>query len=106
MRERVMEGALGRYRQEWRYGIRYGAVLGETSGDESRIEAVDSDLVPSLRKALNLLPPADKQLIEDLFWRERTEASVAEGIGVSQQAVSKRKKAILRHLRQALTLLP
>jgi DNA-directed RNA polymerase specialized sigma subunit len=98
-----MEAALGRYRQEWRFVIRYGAVLGEPDGDASRIEAVDSDLGPSLRKAVNLLPPAEKRLIAELFWQERTEASVAEGSGVSQQAVSKRKKAILRHLRQALT---
>lgn len=102
VRERVMEAALLRYRKEWRYVTRCSAVPGGPKR-EPRIEVVASDLIASLRKAVNLLPPAEKRLIGDLFWQERTEASVAERSGVSQQAVSKQKKAILRHLRRALT---
>jgi DNA-directed RNA polymerase specialized sigma subunit len=102
VRERVMEAALLRYRQEWRYVTRYGADTGGPKRNEPRIEVVASDLF-ALREAVNLLPPAEKRLIRDLFWQERTEASVARRSGVSQQAVSKQKKAALRHLRQALT---
>jgi DNA-directed RNA polymerase specialized sigma24 family protein len=106
VRKRVMEAALGRYRQEWRYVTRYGSVRGASNNVEPRTEAVDSDIIASLREAVKLLSPAEKRLIEDLFWQERTEASVAEWCRVSQQAVSKRKKAVLRHLRQLLTHLP
>jgi len=103
VRRRVMESALGRYRQEWRYEIRYGSVRGASGNGEPRTKAVESDLIASLREAMKLLSPAEKRLIQDLFWRERTEAVVAERCRVSQQAVSKRKKAVLKHLRQSLS---
>jgi RNA polymerase sigma factor (sigma-70 family) len=104
VRERVNEAALGRYRREWQYVIRHGSVRPGPNDEEPRTEAVDSDLSASLRDAVKILSPAEKRLIQDLFWQERTEASVAERCRVSQQAVSKRKKAVLRHLRQLLTL--
>ena len=41
------------------------------------------------------LSEADRRLIEHLFWEGWTEAKVAGRLGISQQAVSKRKRKIL-----------
>jgi DNA-directed RNA polymerase specialized sigma subunit len=49
--------------------------------------------------ALALLSQTDRWLIEELFWARHTETQIAGVCGVSQQAISKRKRAILRNLR-------
>jgi DNA-directed RNA polymerase specialized sigma24 family protein len=48
------------------------------------------------------LPDSDRQLIERLFWQGFTETEIAGGLGISQQAVSKRKRRILTALRRIL----
>jgi DNA-directed RNA polymerase specialized sigma subunit len=42
----------------------------------------------------------DRRLLERLFWEGSTEAEVAGMMGISQQAVSKRKLKILSELRR------
>ena len=99
LRQRVRRAALARYRREWTYALRrvsvpaldeYGA---EGGGPPSR-EAVFA----LLQEALGRLPRSDVWLIEGLFWGGQTEARLARDLGVSQQAVSKRKKNILKFL--------
>jgi DNA-directed RNA polymerase specialized sigma subunit len=51
---------------------------------------------------LTRLPAADRRLLERLFWEECTETEIASGLGITQQAVSKRKRKILTELRRDL----
>jgi DNA-directed RNA polymerase specialized sigma subunit len=50
--------------------------------------------------ALARLSKPDLWLVEQLFLRDRTEADVAAQIGISQPAISKRKRAIVMQLRR------
>jgi hypothetical protein len=52
------------------------------------------------RHALARLSKPDLWLIEQLFLRDRTEANIATQIGISQPAISKRKRAIVMQLRR------
>ena len=97
--QRVLRGALTRYRQEWRYALRCSC----HPGDEERAKRHQDSLYSSaalelLRHALASLPEPDRRLIEQLFWEGKTEAEIATTLGISQQAVSKRKQAMLRDL--------
>ena len=98
--QRVMASALTRYRREWAYAVRCVS----QSGEEGYGDRVGDSIYPravheQLRRSLARLSPTDKWLIEQLFWEGRTEAEVAEALGISQQAVSKRKRSILQGLR-------
>jgi hypothetical protein len=96
-------GALGRaiacHRCEWRY-----ALLHRNCGDKAGWlpcgrgpgAAAAGDLLGGL---LVGLAAADRVLLERLYGAGETEAEVARDWGVSQQAVSKRKGALLRRLR-------
>ena len=103
VRKRVMADAFTRYRQEWTYathcvpdadqeahGIRAQEGLAATSMQEAQ------------RCALAQLSASGEWLIEQLFCERRTESDMAKALGISQQAVSKRKRSVLRELRQWL----
>jgi DNA-directed RNA polymerase specialized sigma24 family protein len=98
--ERVFAAALARYRQGWRFGYRY---MGEfhTAGEpphRSTIQLAGGNLASVIAR----LPEADRHLITGLFWDDRTEAELAAQFAVTQQAISKRKSAVLKRLRSAL----
>ncbi len=96
VRMRIMGQVLTRYRKEWSYSLR------ETAS--SQIEDQSTEPPPQwqtliedeVQHALADLSPEDRSLIERLFWNEESEASIGRAIGVSQQAVNKRKRAILK----------
>jgi RNA polymerase sigma factor (sigma-70 family) len=98
MYQRVMGRLIARYRKEWKYALH------ETPSGE--IEAIPEDgqvpapvgLWEDLRSAVGQLADIDRQLIHCLFWKKNTEAEVAKTLGVSQQAINKRKHAILKFL--------
>ena len=99
---RVMARALTRYRQEWGYARRVACNLGD-GGEEvferaapSRLDHLDLD------EAVAGLSTTQRWLLDQIFWRERTESTVASVLGLSQRAVSKRKQAVLRVLRRRL----
>jgi RNA polymerase sigma factor (sigma-70 family) len=103
VRARIMAGALARYRREWTLAIRQVGAAGMEGfparpGDSPLSEAAYG----VLQEALGQLSPRDRGLIERLFWGGATETGIAAGLGVSQQAVSKHKLAILRALRQTI----
>lgn len=96
VRMRIMARILTRYRQEWTYALRHAPV--EQLDDPA--EDADSDRSVSqadeLKWALEQLDATDRDLIERLYWRQETEAEVARGMGLSQQAISKRKRSIIK----------
>jgi RNA polymerase sigma factor (sigma-70 family) len=101
---RIMHSVLARYRREWTYAIHRSL---EAAVDD--YEAVESGDYPSraaigglLRDALAQLPSSDASLIEGLFWEGKSEARVAQSLGISQQAVNKRKHNILNNLERMI----
>ncbi|MBV8676331.1 MAG: hypothetical protein JO355_04070 [Planctomycetaceae bacterium] len=58
-----------------------------------------------LQDALGRLSAADARLIEGLFWEGKTEAGLGEDLGISQQAVSKRKRSILKTLKRVVEMI-
>jgi DNA-directed RNA polymerase specialized sigma subunit len=103
VRQRVVSRTLTEYRREWRYCLRFTS---EPNENEHRIVkrlfVYPPDLLISLRHALSRLRESDRWIIEQLFWEGSTEAAVAQKSGVSQQAISRRKRLILHDLRQEL----
>jgi RNA polymerase sigma factor (sigma-70 family) len=99
----VISRALARYRQEWSYARRCGVL----SADEALSPRAEDGVVADheaerLRRSMAGLPEADRRLIEQLFWEDRTETQVAGRLGISQQAVNKRKRKVLLELRRSL----
>ncbi len=97
----VLTGALARYRQEWSYARR----CSPSSFRQNSISQVDPTLAleeesEHLQLSLSRLVNADRRLLERLFWDGSTEAEVAGLLGISQQAVSKRKLKVLSELRR------
>jgi RNA polymerase sigma factor (sigma-70 family) len=117
--QRIMARLLTRYRQEWSYGLR------NLSADDDAPQAA-SDPPASLTakcplcadrfdcakcrepllSAVASLSPEDRALLQELWWQEKTEAEVARRLGVSQQAVNKRKRSLLKNLRRRLESSP
>jgi RNA polymerase sigma factor (sigma-70 family) len=98
---RVLADAYTRYRQECKFARRYGHELqpeAEPRGDETSPHPAESAAL--LSETLARLPEADRRLIRQLFCEGLTEAEVARAVGVSQPAVNRRKRLILRGLRQ------
>lgn len=55
-----------------------------------------------LHRAISQLSQEEQDLVRSLFFEERTEAAVSRKMGISQQAVHKRKAALLRKLKKYL----
>jgi RNA polymerase sigma factor (sigma-70 family) len=99
----ILSSALTRYRREWSYALRcasseFGLENASHVGDPSSAIAEHE----RLKCTVNRLVDRDRRLIERLFWDGWTEARLAGSLGISQQAVSKRKHRILLHLRRRL----
>lgn len=69
------------------------------SMEETAIRNIQSQ---QLYKALSLLTDDERDLIEQLFFEERTERDLAVEYGLSQRGINKRKQRILKHLRELL----
>jgi hypothetical protein len=100
-RSQVLTSTLTRYRREWAYALRSAQEYDPESSDSILLgpttsEVFDNWPVPALARFSKL----DLWLIEQLFLRDRTEADVAAQIGITQPAISKRKRAIVMQLRR------
>jgi RNA polymerase sigma factor (sigma-70 family) len=100
---RVIAHLLHRYRQEWSYALHlargstdFEALDQAAAGRPPELEAIE------VRELAARLDPDDCRLVSILFWEGRSESQAAESLGVSQQAVSKRKLRILLELRRKL----
>jgi DNA-directed RNA polymerase specialized sigma24 family protein len=102
---RVIAQALTRYRQEWRYALRVAQAeteMVETFARADRTVNPTRALFESLDWAIGQLPKPERLLLEQLFWQQRTEASIAAELHISQPAVNKRKRLALFHVRALL----
>jgi len=62
----------------------------------------DKLLIEQLVAALDDLEPDERSLIDALFYNDRTERDYAAEIGISHQAIGKRKKKVLEKLRNLM----
>ena len=99
LRMRIMGQVLARYRKEWSYALRQGVLewglLRVPLADSERALMANQDVT----EALAHLDAPDRCLIERIFWLNETEAEIGRTLGLTQQAVNKRKKSIIRTLR-------
>jgi DNA-directed RNA polymerase specialized sigma24 family protein len=104
LRLRIMNAALARYRREWTYALH--RVQGATLEPAARNEGPPLETAAKLiTEALGRMAERDIWLIEGLFWEGKSEAELAESLGISQQAVNKRKRTIFRDLRRLIEAL-
>jgi DNA-directed RNA polymerase specialized sigma24 family protein len=110
--KRVIARAYSRFRREWAYGLRCvsetdkvvsdGWHVSLTGGCRFQYRELSIDPDPAyheLRDAVESLSEPNHQLIERLFWEGQTETDIAEALGISHQAVSKRKRSVIQKLR-------
>jgi DNA-directed RNA polymerase specialized sigma24 family protein len=103
--QRALTCAWTRYRQEWAYALRFMQKEDATGCDEAAEPRSLPEICPPddlLRYALLQLPSADQWLVRRLFWDSVSQDKVARNLKITQQAVSKRKRKIIRKLRQLL----
>jgi len=62
----------------------------------------DKLLLEQLVAALDDLEPDERSLIDALFYHDRTEWNYAAEVGISHQAIGKRKKKVLEKLRDLM----
>ncbi len=101
LHRRVLTSLLTRYRQDWSYAlhcVEWNEALASCEDSDPLLEAAHSDLYA----ALALLRERDRRLVTHLFWRQYTEAEIAQSSHISQQAISKRKRVVLKTLRTYL----
>ena len=99
-RQRVLTSTLTRCRQEWAYALHLAPEHDPESFDSRRSDFVASAAFDTCQgHALAHLSKSDHWLVEQLLLRDRTEAHIATQIGITQQAISKRKRAIVSQLR-------
>jgi hypothetical protein len=103
--QRALTTAWTRYRQEWAYALRFMQEDRNGCDEAAAPRTWLPEVCPpddSLRYALLELPLADQWLVRQLFWNSVSEDKVARNLKISQQAVSKRKRKIIRRLRYLL----
>jgi RNA polymerase sigma factor (sigma-70 family) len=98
LRRRVVVGVWSRYRREWAFGRRTGP--GPAVDPEERTGELRSQ--ESLDDIIGRLTTDERWLIRSIFWEGRTEADIAGELGISQPAVSKRRRRILKAMRRRL----
>jgi DNA-directed RNA polymerase specialized sigma24 family protein len=94
---RMLSACLTRYRQEWRFAFRHS---GDAQLKTTPLAVRHHD--PEINHLVSRLPDIDRSLIRGLYWEGRTERELAASLALSQQAINKRKTAILSHLRNFL----
>jgi DNA-directed RNA polymerase specialized sigma24 family protein len=96
---RVVESVWSRYRQEWSFGRRCRTdpvLLKRPAAGSAR---PDPESLDRLAMMLGDLSEDERWLIRRLFWEGHSEDEIAFELGVTRQAVNKRKHKILLRLR-------
>jgi DNA-directed RNA polymerase specialized sigma subunit len=100
-RQRVLTSTLTRCRQEWAYAFRSAQEHDPESSNSKLLDSTATEVFNDWPgSALAQLSKPDLWLIEQLFLRDRRERDIATQIGITQPAVSKRKRAIIMQLKR------
>lgn len=95
---RMIQASLEYVRREWRFA-RFLPLTREYANANSEREPEQNVFQQELMNLFDTLKPKDKYIINSLYWEEQAEDEIAKTLGISQQAVSKRKLRILQKLR-------
>jgi RNA polymerase sigma-70 factor (ECF subfamily) len=102
-RQRVLSRTFTRYRQEWAFALRMAEELGAEAHESTLSDCIRPMVAgQKFRSVVDRLPESDRWLIRQLFMNDRSEADIAEEMGISQQAINKRKRAILARMRREI----
>jgi DNA-directed RNA polymerase specialized sigma subunit len=81
--------------------LRFAPEYDPESSDSRQLDSSASAALDACPKhALARLSKSDRWLVEQLFLKDRTEVDIATQIGITQQAISKRKRAMVMQLRR------
>ena len=94
---RTLSALIARFRSEWSHA-RVSTGAGRPSNP--RGTEANTDARRALLDALGLLPESESWLLRRLYSDQATESALAHELGISQQAVSKRKRAAIARLRR------
>jgi len=102
LRMRIMGQVLSCYRKEWSYALRQAP--DRPAHEPWEVAEPDREVLmrEELTRALGVLRDDDRWLLDRLYRRDETEGEVARALGLSQQAVNKRKQSILKTLRHQM----
>ena len=116
VQSRVRAQLLRRYRREFTYGRRTVPLCMEEPTRSDQVSAASYQITAHIdqalerkqacshvREAIQSLPPQDREVIEEIFFRGITEEELGRRRHVSQRAVSKRKQIALNRLRSELS---
>lgn len=78
-----------------------GISLGDTIPDEGKED--DMLVKMSLHSAINALPPREKQVIVLRYFKDETQAKVAQRLGLSQVQISRIEKKVLEQIRREIS---
>jgi len=83
---------------------REGVELANFVGDENNYinDIYRQDLIGKIMKCINELNDKDRELIIDIFIKEKTEKKLSKQFNVTQQYINKRKHLIIKKLRRKL----
>jgi RNA polymerase sigma factor (sigma-70 family) len=103
VRRRILSSVLSRFRQEWSYATHRELIPEDQTSASSpeKISAFEERQV-ALQAAVSQLSEAERRLIEQLFWDQSTEREIGDRLGITQSAVSQRKRTTLLSLRRSL----
>ena len=104
LRSRLMAGLLPRLRREWKSSrfLTDTTVLDFLDVRARTRREFTDDEVGILYISIGRLSPADRQVLQRLYWDGMTESGLAVILGLSQQAISKRRKSIIVRLKNLL----
>jgi len=102
LESRMLNGVLKRYRQEWSFARHCWSQLNFEPPERSEPDDSIQFMVPHLNEAILTLSQQDQQLLRMLYWEHHTESRIAADSGISQQAISKRKRRIFSELAKNL----
>ncbi|WP_165066810.1 sigma-70 family RNA polymerase sigma factor [Paludisphaera rhizosphaerae] len=105
LRSRLMAGLITRLRSEWR-SARF--LIDEKSQDVLDLQPLSErefteDELKILYASIGRLSLSDRQVLQALYWDGLSESRAALILGVSQQAINKRKRTIIVRLQALLT---
>jgi DNA-directed RNA polymerase specialized sigma24 family protein len=101
---RVVESVWTRYRQECHFGRRCRPDIRLPELAAPGAERPDGALLERLEAILRTLDEGELRLIRQLFWDGRFDDELARELGLTRQAVNKRKQKLLRRLGSDLML--
>jgi RNA polymerase sigma factor (sigma-70 family) len=103
---RMRQAVEQRHRQEEQFGRHWKALLEEVRAEAAPTDAgtgaSNEELLQALRKELAGMAPRDRELLRLHFEKGLKESAIAARLGLSQQAISKRKLQLLEQLGRAL----